>query len=231
MKKFYNEVAVEPRAGGFAVTLDGRPIKTPSKANLIAPSERLAQVVADEWSAQGDDVDPSTMPMTRLVNTALDRVAPRAEDVVEELVAYAHTDLLCYRALDQDELLAQQDNVWQPYLEWLANTVGVELQTTNGVLPLTQSEAAITTLRREVAMMDGFSLTAFHAFVSGFGSIVLAFALVRGFADFEACWAASLLEETHQEALWGLDGEVEDKRARLKAELLASFDLWHFARA
>lgn len=231
MKKFYTRVAIARRDSGFAVTLDDRPIRTPSKAELFAPSEKLAQVVADEWSAQGDEVDPSTMPMTRLVNTALDRVAPRAADVVEELVAYAHTDLLCYRAVDQDELAAQQEKVWQPYLKWLKNSFDVELQTTSGVLPLTQSEAAIDTLRREVAALDGFSLTAFHAFVSGFGSIVLALALVRDFADFEACWTASVLDETHQEALWGLDHEVEDKRKRLKAELLASLDLWHFARA
>ena len=102
---------------------------------------------------------------------------------------------------------------------------------TSGIVPLTQSDDVIQTLTNEVESFDSFSLSAFHAFVSGFGSIVLALALVRGFQDFEACWAASLLDESHQEALWGLDAEVEETRNRLKAEMLASLDLWHFVRS
>lgn len=231
MKKFYETVAVAATQDGYSVTLDDRPIKTPAKASLILPTEALAEAVAAEWRAQGDDVDPSTMPVTRLVNTALDRVAPRMAEVVGELVGFAHTDLLCYRAVDQDVLVAAQTETWQPYLEWFKAHMGVELEVTSGVVPLTQSEDAIKTLSDEVASFDSFSLSAFHAFVSGFGSIVLAFALVRGFRDFEACWAASLLDETHQESLWGLEAEVEDKRNRLKLEMTTSLDLWHFARA
>lgn len=231
MKKFYETVAVAATKGGYSVTLDDRPIKTPAKAPLILPTEALAEAVAAEWRAQGDDVDPSTMPMTRLVNTALDRVAPRMAEVVDELVGFAHTDLLCYRAVDQEALVAAQAETWQPYLEWLKANMGVDLEVTSGVVPLTQSDEAIKRLLEEVASFDSFSLSAFHAFVSGFGSIVLALALVRGFKDFETCWAASLLDETHQESLWGLDAEVEDKRNRLKVEMATSLDLWHFARA
>lgn len=231
MKKFYETVTVATAQDGYSVMLDDRPIKTPAKASLILPTEALAEAVAAEWRAQGDDVDPSTMPMTRLVNTALDRVAPRMAEVAGELVGFAHTDLLCYRAVDQDALIAAQTETWQPYLDWLKVDMGVELQVTSGIVPLTQSEEAIKTLSDEVASFDSFSLSAFHAFVSGFGSIVLAFALIRGFEDFETCWAASLLDETHQESLWGLDAEVEDKRNRLKLEMTTSLDLWHFARA
>lgn len=230
MKKFYETVTVSEEEGGFTVLLDGRAIKTPSKAALLMPTAELANVVAAEWRAQGDEVSPETMPMTRLVNTVIDRVAPRAPELVQELVAYAHTDLLCYRAVDQDELVAAQAKTWQPYLDWLKDALGVELQVTSGIVPLTQSDDVIETLTNEVASFDSFSLSAFHAFVSGFGSIVLALALVRGFKDFEACWAASLLDESHQEALWGLDAEVEETRGRLKAEMLASLDLWHFVR-
>lgn len=231
MKKFYETVAVAARQDGYSVTLDGRSIKTPAKAPLVVPTEALAEAVAAEWRAQGDDVDPSTMPMTRLVNTAIDRVAPRMTEVVDELVGFAHTDLLCYRAVDQDELEVAQAKTWQPYLDWLKDEMGVELAVTSGIVPLTQSDEAIKLLSGEVASFDSFSLSAFHAFVSGFGSIVLALALIRGFKDFETCWAASLLDETHQESLWGLDIEVEEKRNRLKLEMTTSLDLWHFARA
>lgn len=229
MKKFYETVAVAPQEGGFAITLDGKAIKTPAKATLLAPTEALAEAVASEWRAQGDEVVPDTMPMTQLVNTAIDRVAPRKGEVAAELVAFAHTDLLCYRAVDQDELVATQVKTWQPYLEWLKMVLGVELRVTNGIVPLTQADEAIEKLTNEVASFDSFSLSAFHAIVSGFGSIVLALALVRGFKGFEACWAASLVDEHHQEALWGLDAEVEEKRNLLKVELLTNLDLWHFA--
>lgn len=229
MKKFYSTVAIAPEADGFAVLLDERPIKTPDKHALRLPTETLAEAVAGEWRAQEDEVDPSSMPMTRLVNTALDRVAPRKDEVVAELLAYAHTDLVCYRADEPAELVAEQANIWQPYLDWLAKTIGVELKVTSGIVPLTQDESAINRLRQEIGVFDAFTLTAFHAFVAGFGSIVVALALVRGFKDFETCWQASLLDESHQEALWGLDAEVEDKRNRLKAEMQASLDLWHFA--
>lgn len=127
--------------------------------------------------------------------------------------------------------MAAQAKTWQPYLDWLKAELGVDLEVTSGIVPLTQSEAAIETLTNEIASFDSFSLSAFHAFVSGFGSIVLALALVRGFQDFGTCWKASLVDETHQEALWGLDAEVEETRARLKAEMLASLDLWHFSQS
>lgn len=231
MKKFYDTATVSAEEGGFSVLLDGRAIKTPSKAPLLMPSEVLAEAVAAEWQAQSEDVLPETMPMTRLVNTVIDRVAPRADEVVQELVAYAHTDLLCYRAVDQDELVAAQAKTWLPYLDWLKAELGVDLDVTSGIVPLTQSDAAIEKLTNEIASFDSFSLSAFHAFVSGFGSIVLALALVRGFQDFETCWSASLVDETHQEALWGLDAEVEETRARLKTEMLASLDLWHFSQS
>ena len=230
MKKFYSTVTVVPEQKGYAVALDGRAIKTPGKASLLMPTEALAIAVADEWRAQGEDVDPDAMPLTQLANTAIDRVGARMDDVIEELVAYAHTDLLCYRATDQDELTTKQNEVWQPYLDWLKTTLGVELKVTAGIMPLTQDDAAIDTLRAELRQFDVFTLTAFHAFVAGFGSIVIALALVREFRDFESCWAASHLDETHQEELWGLDWETEEKRSRLKAEMVASLDLWRFVR-
>lgn len=231
MKKFYSAVTVVPEQQGYAVALDGRTIKTPGKVSLLMPSEALAIAVADEWRAQGEEVDPDTMPLTQLVNTAIDRVGTRVDEVIEELVAYAHTDLVCYRATDQDELVIKQNEVWQPYLDWLKLTLGVGLQVTSGIMPLTQDNDVTDALREELRQFDVFTLTAFHAFVAGFGSIVIALALVRGFKDFENCWEASHLDEAHQESLWGLDAEIEEKRVRLKTELLASLDLWHFARA
>ncbi len=231
MKKFYQTVAVAAESDSYTVTLDGRTIKTPDKNTLNVPTSKLAQAVADEWQKQGDEVDPSGMPMTRLVNTAIDRVVPRRDVIIDELVAYAHTDVLCYRADEPDDLVKAQTDAWDPYLSWLKSEMGVELMVTSGILPISQPESITERLAGEIDRLDGFALTAFHAFVSGLGSVVLALAAAKGFRDFEQCWQDSILEQTHQESLWGLDLEVEEKRARLHAEMLAGLDLWHFARS
>lgn len=231
MRKFYTDVGVAGAGEGFAVTLDGKPIKTPVKNPLVMSTEALAEIVADEWRAQDENIVPNSMPMTTLVNTAVDRVTPRRVEIIEEMVAYGHTDLVCYRADEPDDLVALQQKVWDPYLAWLKSELGVDLSVATGVLPLTQSDAVIARLTAEISPFNDFSLTAFHAFVGGFGSIVLALAAVRNFAAFDDCWQASILDQTFQESLWGTDPEVLDGRARLKAELLTSVELWHLSQA
>lgn len=231
MRKFYTDVGVAGSAEGFTVTLDGKAIKTPVKNPLFMPTDALAQIVAEEWRAQDENIVPSSMPMTTLVNTAVDRVTPRRVEIIKEMVAYGHTDLVCYRADEPDELVALQQKTWDPYLAWLNSELGIDLSVATGVLPLTQSNAAIARLSTEISPFNDFALTAFHAFVGGFGSIVLALAAVRKFRSFDDCWQASILDQTFQENLWGTDPEVLDNRERVRRELLNSVDLWHFAQA
>lgn len=231
MKKFYKQVSVQKAEGGFAVTLDGRTIKSPDKNELSVPRQAVAEAIAAEWQAQEDEIDPGTMPLTRLVNTALDRVATRRGDVIRELVGYGNTDLVCYRADEPAALKAEQAANWDPYLAWLKENHKVSLETTIGIMPIKQSDDALQGLTALVDALDDLQLTAFHAFVAGFGSIVLALALTGGFRPFEDCWQASQLDEAHQEREWGTDYEVEDKRARLKAEMQASLDLWQLLAA
>lgn len=231
MRKFYTDVGVTGSAEGFAVTLDGKAIKTPVKNPLFMPSEALAERVATEWRTQEENIVPSSMPMTTLVNTAIDRVAARRVEIIEELVAYGHTDLVCYRADEPEDLVALQEQTWDPYLSWLKSDLGVDLSVATGVLPLTQDGGAIARLTAETGRLDDFSLTALHAFVAGFGSIVLGLAFVREFAEFDACWQASLLDQTFQENRWGTDPEMQETRERLYGELLTSIDLWQLAKA
>lgn len=231
MRKFYSDVDVREKATGFSVTLDGKPIKTPIKNALVMPTKALAQAVADEWIAQDETVVPSSMPMTTLVNTSIDRVGARRAETVAELVAYGHTDLVCYRAEEPDELVALQTKTWDPYLGWLQAELGAGLAVTTGVLPLTQNEFDMVRLTGEVEILDDFALTAFHAFVSGFGSIVLALAAIHNFKSFEDCWHASILDQSFQENQWGTDPEVMENRERQWRDLLTSIDLWHFVKA
>ncbi|WP_308909508.1 ATP12 family chaperone protein [Pseudokordiimonas caeni] len=222
MKRFYKAVAVEAGEGGFTIALDGHIVKTPAKATLVMPTETLAEAVAAEWAAQEETVKPDAMPLTRLANTALDRVALRMEEVAAEVVAFGGSDLLCYRADEPEELVARQAAVWTPYLDWARDALGAPLIVTSGIMPVLQPEASLVALRAEVAALDAHRLTALHGLTNGFGSLVLALARIKGFAGVDALWEAARLDETYQEEQWGVDEEAARFVALKKADVDAA---------
>ncbi len=222
MRRFYENVAAEAADAGHVVTLDGRLVKTPAQATLVLPTQSLAEAVADEWRAQGEKIIPATMPKTQLVYTALDRVALRHEDVAREVAAFGGTDLLCYRADEPDDLVARQQEVWDPYLDWARGTLGADLKVTAGIMPVAQSDEALKALMTGVMGHDAFELTALHAFTNALGSLILALAYMKGYSPLQAVWQASILDSLHQEELWGLDQEVEEKREATYADLTAA---------
>ena len=118
MKRFWKEVTVEAALGGYAIRLDGRPVKTPMKAELLLPNAALTAVVKAEWEAVGDDIDPAAMPMTGFANAAIDRIAADREGFIDSISAYGESDLLCYRAEEPDELVKRQAAAWDPLLHW-----------------------------------------------------------------------------------------------------------------
>ena len=160
--------------------LDGRSVRTPMRAQLRLPTERLARAVAAEWADQIETVDLSSMPMTGFANTALDRVAPRRDEVIDELTGYAETDLLCYRADEPAELVERQEGTWQPQLDWLADTHGARLVATSGIVHVAQDEAALAIIRGVVSARDEFSLTGLHVLTTGTNSVVLGLAVRLG---------------------------------------------------
>jgi chaperone required for assembly of F1-ATPase len=178
--------------------------------------------VAAEWDAQGEEIDTNSMPVTRLANTALDRVKPRMAQVAADVCAFAGTDLLCYRADDPIELFERQKQVWDPYLEWAEARYSARLEVTSGIMPVAQSKTVLTRLSDAVRAYDAFELTALHEFTNGFGSLVLGLAYMEDFAPFEALWDASFLEQSFQEEQWGEDYEVIEKKQVLRADLDAA---------
>src|SRR5687767_11806001 len=78
-RRFYKTAAVSEGSGAHAVLLDGRPVRTPARKPLAAPTAALAQATAREWDAQHDVIDPGRMPLTRLANTIIDGVAASPE--------------------------------------------------------------------------------------------------------------------------------------------------------
>lgn len=222
MKRFYNRAAAVELAGGYGIALDGRPIKTPGKRDLIVPSRVLAAAIAEEWNAQEQEVRPPTMPLTRLAATSLDRVATQRRAIVQQTADYAGTDLVCYRAAHPPALAARQQAVWQPLIDWAVLRYDAPLTVSIGVIPKSQSEASLRAFAAAVDALDDFALTALHAATTACGSLVIALALIEGRLDAREAFTASQLDETFQIEAWGDDPEQAERRRALAADIEAA---------
>ena len=219
-KRFWQNAEVAEADSGFAVTLDGRSVKTPAKTPLVVPTEALAREIAAEWAAQEERVNPNTMPFTRMANSALDKVAPQHSAVADMLAAYGDSDLLCYRADDPEGLAERQRQGWDPLLDWAGETFGARLVPVAGVIHQPQDPQALDRLSAEVHAQSPFHLAAFHDLVSMSGSLVLALAVIRGACAPDEAWALSRIDETWQEEQWGVDEEAAEIAQRKRGEFL-----------
>jgi chaperone required for assembly of F1-ATPase len=220
-KRIWTAVKVVAEDGGFAVRLDDRPVKTPAKQPLLLPTQALAELVAAEWQAQSGLVNPETMPVTRMANSAIDKVVPQYHEVATLLTAYGETDHLCYRATHPPALATQQALALDPLLDWAAQALQAPLKTTAGIVPIAQDPEVLARLHDQVLALGNFRLAAFHDLVSISGSLVLAFAVGQGRLTAEEGWQLSRLDESWQIALWGEDEDAA-VAAALKRE---AFDL------
>lgn len=219
MKRFYKKVSVAGEGGAFAVTLDGKKMRTRAKAPFVLPNEALAQAIAGEWEDQGSTINPQSMPITRLAGTAIDRVAPVRPRVIDELTAYAETDLLCHRADRPAELAARQDAAWGPLLDWAARRFDAGLNVTVGILPQPQPKQALAALRGAVAAYDDMMLAGLHSATSTAGSLIVGLALAEGRIDAGEAFEVSQIDETYQIERWGEDTEHDAQRAAICADL------------
>ena len=230
-KRFYKTAAaVETDGGGFRIELDGRAVRTPAGRSFVLAARALADAVAAEWAAQEDDILPASMPMTQLAYTALDHVASNRAEVIEQVVKYGKTDLLCYRAEAPPELVEQQARAWQPLLDWLREAHGVALVVTEGITPVAQSADVAEGLTRAVEPLDDLVLTALASAVHSSGSVVIGLAMLAGRLDAEQAFEVSQLDETHQISQWGEDHEAMARRDFLRAELGAAARFFELAR-
>ncbi len=230
-KRFYKSVAVDAASGAHVIVLDGRRAHTPGKRPLMAPSLTLAERMADEWRAQKDVIDPGTMPLTTLTCTTLDAVAGREEVVAADIVRYAGSDLLCYRADTPAKLVARQAAAWDPVLQWARTALGAEFTVTTGLMHVTQPPAAQNAIAAAIKDHDAFPLAALHVLTTIMGSAVLAVAVGRKHLALHDAWAAAHVDEDWQIEQWGSDSEAEARRAkRLRDAEAAAFVLSALAR-
>jgi chaperone required for assembly of F1-ATPase len=219
-KRFWEKVAIDPVEGGFGVSLDGRPVRTPAKSALTVPTQNLAEAIAGEWRAQDKTIDPATMPFTRTANAAIDKVRPQHAEVADLLADYADSDLLCYRAEGPEALVARQAEAWDPVLDWADTTLGARLVPVRGVMHVAQSAESITGLRQSTHALSDFELAAFHDLVALTGSLILGFAAKVDAWEPLEIWRLSRIDETWQSEQWGVDEEAAATEALKKNEFL-----------
>lgn len=230
-RRSYKAAAVAEEDEGFSVSLDGRPIKTPAGAPLRAPTRALGEAVAAEWNAQKEKIDPRSMPLTRLLSTAIDRVGPDRNRAIDQIAAYAATDLVCYRAEQPADLVRRQEEVWRGLLDWAERAHGARLRVTRGVVPVKQDPEALRMLRAEAARLSDVELSALASATAAAGSLVVGLALLAGEIDAGAAFEAAELDASFQIERWGEDAEAAGRRARLLDDLNAIERFVMLARA
>lgn len=227
-KRFWTETRVERIDGGHQVLLDGRPVKTPGRRLLVMPSLEMAQAAQAEWDAQAEIIDPTSMPVTRSANSAIDQTGPQREEVIDMLAAYAETDLLCHRASHPESLAAAQAEAWDPLLAWALQQFEAPLVVTEGIVPQEQDPESLARLHRAVSGYGDFGLTALYDLIGISGSLVIGLAVADGILDVTEAWFISRIDEDHQIAQWGADEEAEALAESRKAAFLhaARFISW-----
>ncbi|WP_446653986.1 ATP12 family chaperone protein [Blastomonas sp.] len=225
MKRFYKTVTTEPVEAGHALLLDGRSVKTPLRAPLILPTAALAEAVAAEWDAQGEEIVIAAMPLTGFANAAIDQVVPHHQRFIDDIVAYGETDTLCYRADPGDPLAERQDRDWEPILQWAENRYDIRMIRVAGIIHQPQSSHSLSRLRSVVGAMDPFVLAGFSTLAAIGGSLIGALALWDQAFDSGTIWRAICLEELWQEELWGADAEAVAAREHRRGAFDAA---WRF---
>jgi chaperone required for assembly of F1-ATPase len=222
MKRFWDEARAEPGDDGFRILLDGRPVRLPGGQQLCLRCRPLAEAIAAEWQAaggaRGGEMTPDQVPLTRLVGTAEERIAPDPAPTAAAIARYAETELLCYRAAER-KLAARQAEAWDPWLAWSARVLDAPLRVTVGVMPVAQPDQALSALRHVVAGQPPLRLAALGVAVPALGSLVLGLAVVGGHLAAEEAHRLATLDETFQEELWGTDAEALARRQGQAAEV------------
>lgn len=231
-KRFYKAVELAEEDNAWRVLLDGRPVRTPGKAVLAVDSQPIMERLATEWDAQGERVDPLSMPMTRLVNTAVDGVAQEMQAVREDIIRFAGTDLLCYRADGPDDLVELQRASWDPLLDWAETALDTRLNLAEGVMHVAQPPESLQAFGHHVkAIAHPLALAAAHVVTTLTGSAIIAMSVWRAQQDAKSAWAAAHVDEDFNISQWGEDYEATQRRATRFIDMeTACFVLENLAR-
>jgi chaperone required for assembly of F1-ATPase len=219
MKRFWTSTTAQKQQDGFNILLDGHPLRLPGGNRLNVPFPTLADAIAAEWAQTDGDFTPDDLPLTRLASTAQERVHHHRDGIISQLAAYGLNDLLCYRAENQPALAAREHEHWQPWLDWAAQTHGIRLRTTAGIVPIAQPPEASAIFTGALAAMTDYQLAALGVIVPALGSLVLGLALTAGALSPDAAHNLACLGELWQEEHWGTDEPASARRQIIQADI------------
>ncbi|MGO4451949.1 ATP12 family chaperone protein [Phyllobacterium sp. TAF24] len=222
-KRFYKLAAVAEQDGLFAVELDGRAVKTPARQNLVLPTRDAAQLIADEFAAQEKEIDPAKMPATRLANTAIDGIVNDPQAVLEDVLRFASSDMLCYRAGSPERLVARQTELWDPIIDWAASELGARFILAEGVMHAEQPREALAAFGVHLGQFkDAFAIAALHTITTLTGSAILALAVAKDEISGDNAWKLAHVDEDWTIEQWGEDAEAAARRAIREREMNAA---------
>lgn len=222
MKRFYKEATAAEAEGGWHIQLDGRPVRTPARALLVLPTSALGDAVAQEWAAQGEEIDPASMPMTGIANSALDHVTPAPAAFAAPVIAYGESDLLCYRADAPEPLIARQEAAWGPLLDWAETRFGATFTITSGIVHVAQPAETLERMAEAVLALPPFHLAPLSTLVTMSGSLVIGLAAVERAFPPQQLWQAAELDELWQAEQWGDDDQALARRAKRHGEFMTT---------
>jgi chaperone required for assembly of F1-ATPase len=221
-RRFYAEAKAEPHGDAYALKLDGRLAMTPAKRPLAVASRPVANALAGEWASQGERIDSASMPITRIVNSAIDGVAAEMPAVRAEIVSHAASDLLCYRADAPPGLVEAQDAAWSPLLAWAKEALGARFILAEGVMPVKQDGETLAAIARAIEGFGPLALAALHTITTLTGSAIVALALARGRITPDEAWAVAHVDEDWQMKQWGTDAAAASRRSARRREFDAA---------
>ena len=222
MRRFWTSAKVVEAEGGYGITLDGRPVKTPARSDLIVPMRPLAEAIAAEWNESGEKVDPRAMPLTGLANAAIDRIAPDRANYAAGIASYGESDLTCYRAEGPEMLVRWQAESWDALLAWARRRYDVDFTCQTGVMHVPQPEETVRKLAHAVAVLDAFQLAGLSPLVTIGGSLVAGLAVLEEMMPAQAAWEAVSLDDRWQLEQWGDDPEARAALDARRRDFLAA---------
>lgn len=222
VKRFWKAADTVPADKGHAIALDGRRVKTPARADLVVPTPALADAIAAEWNASGDEIDPRAMPLTGLANAAIDRIAPAQSSFAAGVARYGESDLTCYRADGPGPLVQRQSESWDALLAWARRRYDVDFATCTGVMHVPQPGETVRKLAHAVAALDSFQLAGLSQLVTIGGSLVAGLAVLDDMIPAETAWEAVSLDDRWQLEQWGEDAEARAALDTRRADFLAA---------
>jgi chaperone required for assembly of F1-ATPase len=222
MRRFWAAADIVEAEGGWAVTLDGRKVKTPARAELVVPTQALASAISSEWDECSEQVDPRSMPLTGLANAAIDRIAPDRENYAAGIASYGETDLVCYRAEGPEALVERQLESWEALIQWARRRYDVDFRCQTGIMHVLQPKDTVRKLAHAVAALDRFRLAGLSPLVTIGGSLVAGLAVLERMLPAEDAWEAVSLDDRWQLEQWGDDPEARAALGARRRDFLAA---------